>query len=232
VCLLADEYPNPESMFGWDDPHTQAAMLISDLIQNMDKQLRVNQVIECIKYSATLQFQLEIFRWLRKEEEDKPEKDCFSSEEIEKIGQELAKKIESYIKASDDMTVEARILPHTFYLLNKYSKKQIVIDHVSSLLKKDESAIIRLLDSYTPTAWGMETGVSHKSDFDRDQYNSITTVFDPEFLLESIKSYLGVLPEDQEQFPRDFEYTDRSILLNQFVWIHRRVLKEKSEEEA
>ena len=233
VCLMAEEYPNPESMFGWDDPHTQAAMLISDLVQNIEKDRRTAHVIDCIKKTTTPHFKLEIFKWLRKEEADKPEKDAFDSEEVDYIGETLSIEIEQYIASIDDITETAiRILPHAFYLLNKYSKREVITSHVTSVLQKDKSAIIRLLDAYTPTAWGMETGVSHKSDFERDQYNSITTVLDPEFLLHSIETFQGQLPEDQENYPRDFEHGDRSVLLNQFVWIHRRVLIEKDEEKA
>jgi hypothetical protein len=103
---------------------------------------------------------------------------------------------------------------------------------MASVLGKDKSAVIRLLEAYTLTAWGLETDVSHKSDFERDQYNSLTRIFDPEFILGFIESYLGTLPVDQKEYPRDFERNDRSILLQQFVWIHRRVSKEGDEEKA
>ncbi|AKH20051.1 KAP family P-loop NTPase fold protein [Sedimenticola thiotaurini] len=233
VCQLASEYPNPESMFGWDDPHTQAAMLVSDLVQKLEKKNRVDHVVRCIRQTTTSAFQLEIFKWLRKEEDDKPEKDAFSTEEVAEIGLELADCLDNHLKSVNDITSgEKRILPHTFYILNQYSKKESIIKHISSILEKDKSAIVRLLDAYTPTAWGMETGISHKSDFERDQYNSLIRIFDPGYILKSIESFLGNIPDDQENYPRDFERNDRSIVLHQFVWIHRRVLLEKDEQKA
>ena len=229
VCQLASEYPNPESLFGWDEPHTQAAMLVSDLVQKLEKKNRVDHVVTCIRRTTTPAFKLEIFKWLQKEEEDKPEKDAFSAEEVENIGIQLANCLNTHLNSVADITSEEnRILPYTFYILNQYSKKETIINYMSSIFEKDKSAIVRLLDAYTPTAWGLETGISHKSEFERDQYNSLIRIFDPEYILKSIEKYLGNLPEDQEDFPRNFERNDRSIVLHQFVWMHRRVLLEKT----
>lgn len=228
VSLLGDKYPNPESMFDWAEPHTQAAMLVGDFVQNIDKTQKVPHVIECIARSPSAAFQLEIYKWLRRKEEGKPEKDAFTENEISEIGNELAKHIEAYVLRTEDITTEAnRIASHIFYILNQYSRKHIITEHIEKLLSKDSSAITRLLDIYTPTAWNMETGVSHKSDFERNQYNEVIRIFDPDFILNSIETYLGRLPEDQEIFPQDFERNDKSFLAHQFVWIHRRVLLEK-----
>lgn len=231
VCQLSSEYPNPESVFGWDDPHTQAAMLVSDLVQKVEKKDRVGLVIQCIEQTATPAFRLEIFKWLRKEEDDKPEKDAFAADEVSKIGGKLAELLVIFLRSVDDVTSEAsRILPHAFYVINRYSGNESIVSHISSLLGKDKAGIIRLLDAYTPTAWGMETGISHKSDFERDQYNALTRIFDPGYILKGIESYLGELPADQENFPMNHEHKDRTILLQQFVWLHRRVLLEEENE--
>lgn len=233
ISLSGAKYPNPESMFGWDDPHTQAAMLASDLFQNIDKTERVSHVINCISHTPSTAFQLEIYKWLKKEDKDKPEKDAFIEKEIDKIGVEFSKCLEAYISKIDDITTEApRIASHIFYLLDKYSSNNVISHHINKVLEKDGSAIVRLLDLYTNTAWGMETGISHKSDFERDEYNGIIRIFDPEFILDAIKKHLGDLPENQENFPHDYENTDRSIIAHQFVWIHRHVLLETSEKEA
>lgn len=233
VSFLGAEYPNPESMFGWDDPHTQAAMLVSDLFQNIDKPERVSRVINCISHTPSTAFQLEIYKWLKKEDKDKPEKDAFNEKEVDKIGVEFSKCLKAYILKSDDITTEApRIASYIFYLLDKYSSNDDISKHIKKVLKKDGSAIIRLLDLYTNTSWGMETGVSHKSDFEREEYNGIIRIFDPEFILGAIKIFLGNLPEKQENFPHDYENTDRTIIVHQFVWVHRHVLLETSEKEA
>ncbi len=41
VCQLATEYPNPVGMFAWDEPQSQAAMLVSDLIQKLEKNIEL-----------------------------------------------------------------------------------------------------------------------------------------------------------------------------------------------
>jgi hypothetical protein len=72
----------------------------------------------------------------------------------------------------------------------------------------------------------METGISHKSDFKREEYNSLTSIFDPIFILNSIESYLGIIPNSEGEYPRSHDETDRTILLNQFIWLHNNVQDE------
>nr|VFJ91792.1 MAG: KAP family P-loop domain-containing protein [Candidatus Kentron sp. LFY] len=235
VSLAADKYPNPEGMFLGSTPHQQAAILVSNLIQNMDKSRRVSQAIECIRCSPEPGFQLDVFKFLEKGEKDKPEKDAFTEEEVNIIGKELAGCLEAFIQATDDITTDAtRIAWYISYILDEYSRKHVFERHIREVLKRDKSAIIRLIDVYTrnSTVWGGESGVPVPPDFEQDEYNRLTRIFEPEFILSTIESYLGDLPTDQEDFPQAHEHNDRSILLGQFVWLHRRASPKQRDEET
>lgn len=89
LAQKSGEIPNPEVLYNWSVPFSQAAMLVSDLIQNLDKKTRTNLAKTCIDSAPVLDFKLEIFRWLKREEEDKPEKDAFSESSIDEIGKHL-----------------------------------------------------------------------------------------------------------------------------------------------
>nr|VFK18898.1 MAG: hypothetical protein BECKLFY1418C_GA0070996_105013 [Candidatus Kentron sp. LFY] len=204
---------------------------MSNLIQNMDKSRRVAQVIECIRCSPDPGFQIDVFRFLRKEEKDKPEKDAFTEEEVDIIGEEPARCLEALIQKSDDITTQApRITWYISYILDEYCQKPVFERHIREVLKRDKSAIIRLLDAYTSTVWSTEG--SYRSSFKQNEYNKLTRIFEPEFILSTIESYLGDLPTDQEDFPQAHEHNDRSILLGQFVWLHRRASPKQRDEET
>jgi len=227
VSLQCRTYPNPETLYNWTVPFIQAAMLVSDLIQNLNVNDRVNLVCKCIDNAPDIDFKLEIFRWLKREEEDKPEKDAFTEEQISSIGGCLGKNVSKYLDSGIDITKEnPQSTPTLLYTIKKYLGHKYLDDYLDGVLKKDTNTILRLLEIYTPTSWGMESGISHKSDFERDQYNSLTGVVNPDTILTAIEKVYSTMPIVGKEFPRDYEYKDREILLKQFIWLHEYVLNE------
>jgi hypothetical protein len=230
LSFECDLYPNPDTLCNWTVPFVQAAMLISNLVQNLASEDRVNLACDCILKASLVDFKLEIFKWLKREEEDKPEKDDFSETQINEIGKCLGDNIVKFLEKGTDITISIpRSVPYTLSAIRKYVGQEYLRRYIGSLFKNDANAVLRLLDAYTPTAWGMEIGVSHKSDFTRDQYNSITSVIQVENIMNAIKYFYGELPTVDDEFPKDLEYQDRSIILRQFIWLHKYVLKEESE---
>lgn len=194
IAQKSHEIPNPEVLYSWMTPFSQASMLVSDLIQNIQKSDRIDLAKTCIKSASVLEFKLEIFRWLKREDENKPEKNAFSEVCIEEIGKCLGRLIADKVENDEDITkVAPKSIPTIFYTLNKYVRDGYVNDYVAGLISRDPKSLVRIIESYVPTAWGMESGVSHKADFERDQYNSLASVLDASIVLSSI----------QEHFPLD-----------------------------
>jgi hypothetical protein len=44
-----------------------------------------------------------------------------------------------------------------------------------------------------------------------------------------VEIYFGELPAIPKEYPRDYEYKDRTVLLSQFQWIHNFVLNEQED---
>lgn len=224
-----DQYPNPENLFDWSNPLVQAAMLISDLIQNIvDKNEKKSVSINCINNTPELSFSLEIFGWLRREKEDKPETDGFNLEEITDIGSELGKRIKIFLDSNEDITIEyPKICGALLYQVKKFINDSEVKKYLENLFKKNKKSVFRFIDTFTPTVWGVESGISHKSDFKREQYDSIVNLVDPDTLISAIKNEIGTLPDIEEDYPRD-DKNREMILTKQFLWIHNYVQNEKS----
>ena len=233
VAQKSDIIINPDVLYSWTTPFSQAAMLVSDLIQNIEKKDRVPLSKSCIDCSPSLKFKLEIFRWLKREEEDKPEKDAFSNSCIDNIGKHLGNILSDNLGGSEDVTrLAPKSIPTIFYMLNKFVRDKYVDDYVKRLISIDPETLIRILDSYVPTAWGMESGVSHKSDFERKQYNSLTSELDAEIILDTIQESFPKAMNVSDDFPRLYDDAEKGLLfLEQFVWLHNYVLKESENEE-
>jgi hypothetical protein len=228
------EIPNPEVLFSWSVPFSQAAMLVSDLIQNLDKKGRTNLAKICIDSAPVLDFKLEIFRWLKREEEDKPEKDAFSETCIDEIGKHLGCVVSKILEDNNDVTKLAPKSIHTiFYTLNKFVRSDYVNEYVAKLISIEAETLIRILDSYVPIEWGMESGVSHKADFERDQYNSLTSQLDASIIMDAIQAHFPQAVNNSDEFPRihDEDAEKDNIFLEQFVWLHQYVLNESEKKE-
>jgi len=86
---------------------------------------------------------------------------------------------------------------------------------------------VAFLLTYVPTAWSMDTGIPHKSDFSRDHYNSIEAILDPVILRNALIQYLGEEIEVNE-YPHLFD--DKNIektIIKQFLYIHKFAVQEK-----
>lgn len=235
VAQKSDVIPNPEVFSSWTAPFSQAAMLISSLIQNLEKTQRLDLAKACIDFSPLIEFKLEIFKWLKREDEKKPEVEAFSDSCIDAIGRHLGQVISEILESSIDVTKLApKSLPMIFYALNKFVRNDYVNGYVDALILNEPEAIIRILDSYVPTAWGMESGISHKSDFERDQYNSLTSTLDPSIILRTIQENFPEAMNESNDFPRVFDDdAEKGILfLEQFIWLHRHVANEVVSQDA
>jgi len=233
ICRECRIYPNPDVLYNWSVPFIQAAMLVNQLIRNLEKSKREGLVITCINTSSCIEFKMEVFKWLRKKDEEKPEKDSFEDDEVERIGAILGDNLKKELENSVDATASySRSVSIMFYYLNKYVGAEWLEQYVQTYIDSDKSYIVRLLDSYTGKAWGMETGVSHKTDFERRQYDDITSVIGSNIIVDAINEYFGDIPEVANDFPRADDQEDRSILLSQFLWIHRYVENEKKSDES
>jgi len=92
--------------------------------------------------------------------------------------------------------------------------------------ESDPDSLIRFLGALVPTSWGMESGVSNKSDFEREQYNSLINLLDINIVLDAIKVLVDEVPVIPEDYPKDYENKDEYIFIKQLLWLHRFVQKE------
>lgn len=232
LLLYSGRCPNPENLFNFNNPFVQAAMLVSDLIQNLSEKCEKISLSQlCIKNAPDLEFSVEICRWLRKKDKDRPEIDGFTEDEMNAMGTILAERIKSVLEGDIDITTDyPKTCGNLLYQIKNYIGKSEVEDYLVSFFKARKQSVFRFLDTFVPTAWGMESGISHKSDLEREQYNAIVGLADPEIILSAITQEIGQLPAVSKEYPRDDK--DRNLLLtNQFLWLHNYVLQEQAKSE-
>ena len=229
LLLHSDLYPNPEILYNFNNPYAQAAMLISDLIQNVtEKTERVSLSKICMHNAPDIEFSLAIFSWLRTEDKDRPEQDAFTEGEINDIGNTLADRIKSIFESNIDITNQhPKVCGQLLYHVKKYLGESEVDKYIIRLFSTCDKSVFRLLDTFIPMAWGMESGIPHKSDLRRNQYDTITNIVNPDVIISAITDELGELPSSMKEYPR--EDKDRVLLfVKQFMWLHDYVRREQT----
>lgn len=231
ISQKSESIPNPIVLYSWTTPLSQAAMLISDLIQNLQDIERINLAKECIKFSSTLEFKIEIFQWLKRLDEDRPENDYFSEQSIDTIGKYLAEDISIFLKDTGSIgEIIGAYIPKVFSVFNSYCNKNHINNYIEQQIKTNPTLITKILDSYVPTSWEMETGMSRKSDFEREHYNSLARHLTPSILFEAIQNNFPEAINITDDFPRGPNENNSDKLrmfIKQFAWLYKDTLSTK-----
>ncbi len=229
LALECASYPNPESLCSWTVPFSQAAILISDLIQNLPSKDRVALACTCIDSSSCLDFKLEIFQWLKREDKERPEREAFTQTSIDAIGRCLGENVVTCLGENIDITIAyPRSVPQILRIIRGYVGEEYLNEYLAGHFDTNSNFVLRLLDAYTATSWGMESGVSRKSDFERNEYDNVIRIIPADKILQEIEKSSGQKVSVEGIFPYadGTGKEDRSIVFRQFAWIHQYVVKE------
>ncbi|NRR20213.1 P-loop NTPase fold protein [Brevibacillus sp. MS2.2] len=234
LVVSAQLYPNPEALFSFLTPFSRSAMLVGDLVSNIDKKdARLSLAIELVLSAEPLTFGLECLRWFIRDKEDSPNPRGFTSEDLDVIGKRLARRIGDYKGGPATLINEfhSKVTP-LFNIWRTYGDEGEVNTKFLSWFEENLENVTKFLLCYVPTAWEMESGLSHKADFEINQYQAVSQVIDPEIIIASLKRIYNDLLF-VEQYPI---FTDTPLELKtaqQFVWLHKtsQQMSENTEEE-
>jgi hypothetical protein len=113
---------------------------------------------------------------------------------------------------------------------NTYGEPGVVTTYLTTLFAGDPREAVAFLVSFVPTAWGLETGLSFKSDFRREQYNAAIQFAPAEMLSEALRRVYGnQLDEPQYHVAREMPLEER--VAQQFAYIHKHVTTEMQKTE-
>ena len=79
-----------------------------------------------------------------------------------------------------------------------------------------------------PTAVGLQSGLSFKSDFERTQYNELSELVPAELVLDRLRRIYGDRLDNPEYDPPSDLPLEMRVAL-QFAFVHAHVLKEREE---
>lgn len=216
--------PRERDMMLSDWTFGQAAVLVGQLMKSIDDQdIRSTAAREIVDAADPLPFANECWRWLRKWN-DKPEEARILPKNVEdELAERLVERIEASWAESPLYTTFQRDAPRLFWLWQHHTSPDHVLKLVRDRLNQHPEELDELLDTYVGLAWGMASGLPHRSNFDRSDYDSVTAFLDAEYIVANLRERFGAELDDPY-----YHHGDDSPLAtrfaHQFMFIHNGIL--------
>ncbi len=207
IVRVGASFPNPEQMFSFRNAWSQAAILVNQLLLNVaDRERRLTLAAELLRDAMPLSFSVECLRWMTSGDKEPEEERTFVKSGETELGRIVASRIKQEAEGKNvyaEYGNDARFLVWSWA---HWGNKEDVEKYLLGLFDSDSTNVIRFLDSYRPTEWGLKTGVSHKGDLMRGQFDSIVALLDPTIVMERLLALFGDGLKDAT--PERWEYTD------------------------
>jgi hypothetical protein len=235
VALNAAFVPRENAMLVSDWSFRQAAILLEKLVRRVPGGTEREELARRLTREAEpLTFAAECLRWFRWTEKDKETERLLPAEVEEDIRRTVAERVQAsaaqeplYRRFIDDA-------PYLLWIWATSGMKGEVREYLRHRFDSDPAEIDEFLAVYVGMAWGMESGLPHKSDFQRDAYDSISKLIEPEFLFEKLRTQYGAELDSPDYYQHRRGALGRRIAC-QFAFIHLSVKKEmeqKAKEEG
>jgi predicted KAP-like P-loop ATPase len=226
ICRNGALVPRERAILLSDWTFMQAAILVLKLVGRIPAGAEREQLaLQAVEAAEPLPFAWECMKWFRKDDQT-PENERVVSAECET---ELARRVAERIRAAaQGEPLYQRFgadAPRLLWLWNRYGEPGQVGRYLEEQLNSDAGEVDVFLATYAGKAWGFESGLSHKADLERDAYDAIAKLIDPEIVMAKLKAKYGAELNTPEYYLGD-ELPYALRLAHQFAYIHQRVKQE------
>lgn len=227
ISKSGDLFPDPDMLFSFMGSFSQAAILIHWLVKLVPKDQGRFELAEAIlKNGKPVSFMSECFIWMHASKEHDEDR-LFTKEEENQLGAIVASHVEELSKKEVIFLNFPKATPRLLAIWFDFGDKIRLEEYLTRLITSDSQNAILLIKSFLPRAYGMETGVPVKSDFEKNTYESIKRYIDPEVLFNSLVKMFGKLDGKEYHYYGDTKGRDENkVLAEQFAFIHNKAKSE------
>lgn len=207
---------------------TQAGILVSHLLKRIPVgEERDGLADEVFRKVMPLSFGIECLRWVR-HNDDRAEADRIVTAAAEtRVRGALTERICVQAAERPLYLDFGRDAPTLFWLWNEQAGGTVVSDHLWARFAEHPSEVDDFLDTFVGEAWGMESGLPRRADFDRGSYDGIARLIDPASIVTNLRERYGA-EIDTAGYHHDDELELRRRIGLQFAFIHRNVMADRA----
>jgi hypothetical protein len=193
IALNAKHIPNPSSVLRADSPVSQAAILISYLIERLPAgEQRVTLAKQLMQKADPLWFGGDVFGWLRVAgEQDKADQNTLTQDELMEVGQVLVERIKA--RAIDGEPLFSFDNPQETDLLYEWSRvegREPVQAHLSSIFATEPTMIGLFLQAMAPRSWSADSDQPRVGERGVHLLQKIKPIYDLDALYQMIHKHL------------------------------------------
>jgi len=220
--------PRDSGMMSLDLNFIATPIFASKLARRMENQAdRLAFARQLVEIADPLNFGFEFFRWFRHSAESKETPLLTSGQEVELANVLVSRVVEESRRAPLYRTFGTDVMP-LLWMWSKYGNAAELSTYLKGVLEQGPDDIDLFIDAYVGTSWGLESGLSRKSDLERSSYDSIAGVIDPNFVFSLLRKKYGT-PLDKPEFYHSDSIATPERLAQQFAYVHAQAISEKTE---
>lgn len=222
-----DLLPRERGMMIFVDTRAQAAMLIAGLLRQItaghDRQAEAERVIQI---ANPIGFAMECVRWIRSSDDTPVERRVLTDDGDAQLKAILTTRIEETEAESNIFIDHPKDAPLLFRLWSDGTSITHVQEKLIGRFELAPEQLDLFLACHLGESWGMESGLPRPSDFDREQYNSVTRLIPAEYIATNLRLRYGAELDNPIHHAPDSMLLPRRIA-HQFMSLHMHVLQEQ-----
>jgi hypothetical protein len=227
IVRNAHVFPRERAM-SIGDTWMQGGILASQLLRRLPAgNLRQEAAEEAARVAEPLNFCYEYMRWISHSADRPEERRVLADEGEVAVNAILADRIRDAEGHSPLYIKYGRDAPSLYWLWAKQKGNQAVGEVLLNRFRTSPGDVDAFLDCYVGEGWLIESGLPVRSDFRREQYDSISAYVPSDFIVVNLMDRFG------EELRTPSFHNDNSMpiarrIAHQFVFIHNAVQQEQS----
>ena len=202
---------------------SRAAGLVAQLVRSIeDQSARLASATGVVTVATSLPFAADCLRWLGGDGGDELDGHGLTEDDTKAVGGALAERIARDFSGNVDYCRYGGNIGTMLRLWRTYGPEGALTSFLSSRFGEHPDEAVRFLDAFVGRAWGVGSGLSHKGEFNRGGYDSVTTLIDPIVVVRALKKSVGSLLDDMT-FEKCRQRTGDERTACLFVAIHNKV---------
>ncbi len=210
-------------MSGITSPFAQAAMHVANVVAHMPDQ-RPAVLRRIVESSASLAFASDVLRWSRilSGDDVASEARSLTPDEITELEVDLADRIAVSAGESPFFLSMPRYAPTLYYAWMGGAGRTPVEYHLTVLCTYNLENALALVRAFMPTAWSMQMGMPIGSQVERNTYDSIVGLMDPQVITDTFagafpSAAAETIPDDTSLFGAEERIALRWVLVHRVV---------------